>query len=98
MYCRSRPSQARPGRRLVELQSNRGHGEELELLGLAPSCCLCQESTNGEEHKELQVLFQSCIDSRTMLTRTDTPLDLGYCSLLHGEELEAFQTQFSSLS
>ena len=28
MYCRSRPPQARPGRRLVELQSNLGLGED----------------------------------------------------------------------
>ena len=55
MYCCSRPSQARPGRRLVELQSNLGLGEELELLGWAPSCCLRQGSTNLEEHKEIQV-------------------------------------------
>ena len=53
-------------------------GEELELLGLAPSCCLCQGSTNLEEHKELQVLLQNCITSRTILTRIGTPLDLGY--------------------
>ena len=68
MYCRSRPSQATPGRQPVDLQSNLGLGEELELLGLAPSCSLCQGSTNLEEHKELQVLLRSCIDSRTMLT------------------------------
>ena len=78
MYCRSRPSQATPGRRLVQLQSNLCFGEELELLGLAPSCCLCQGSTNLEEHKELQVLLQRCIDSRTILTCIGTPLDLGY--------------------
>ena len=59
MYCRSRPSQARPGRRLVGLQSNLGLGEELELLELAPSFCLCEGSTNLEEHKELQALLQS---------------------------------------
>ena len=78
MYCRSRPSEARPERRLVELQSNLGLGEELELLGLAPSCCLCQGSTNLEEQNELQVLLQSCIDSRTFLTPIGTPLDLRY--------------------
>ena len=32
MYCCSRPSQARPGRQLVELQSSLGLGEELKLL------------------------------------------------------------------
>ena len=78
MYCRSRPSQTRPGRPLVELQSNLDLGEELELLGLAISCCLCQGSTNLEEHKEVQVLLQNCIDSRTVFTCIGTPLDLGY--------------------
>ena len=78
MYCRSRPSQARPGRRLVDLQSNIALGEELELLGLAPSCCLCQGSINLEEDKELQVPLRSCIDSITILTRIGTPLGLGY--------------------
>ena len=77
-YCRSRPSQARPGRLLVDLQSNLGLGEELELLRSAPSCCLCQGSANFEEHEELQVLLQSCIDSGTILTRIGMPLDLGY--------------------
>ena len=42
MYCRLRPSQATPGGRMVDLQSNLGLGEELELLELAPSCSLCR--------------------------------------------------------
>ena len=31
-----------------------------------------------QENKELPVLLQSCMDSRTILTRIGTPLDLGY--------------------
>ena len=97
MYCRCRPSQATPDRRLLDLQSNLRLGEELELLGLAPSCSLCQGSTNLEKHKELQAHLQSCIDSRTILTRIGTPPDLGHCNALHREELVVFQTHFYTL-
>ena len=97
MYCRCRPSQATPGRRLVDLQSNLGLREELELLGLPPSCSLCQGSTNLGEHKELQVHLQSCMDSRSILTRISTSLDVGHCIALNEEGLVVFQTHFYTL-
>ena len=94
MYCRSRPSQARPGRRLVELQSNLGLGEELELLGLAPSCCLCQDPQTLKNTKNSKCSFRAASTLEHFRRVLVRPWILGteICSM--GKTLRSFKPIF----